>query len=182
MRWPAVTTCAVRAALAVVLLATTFGTGPLALEPEAELPLRWEWSDAADPGGVPGGKLRLSIGARAPVESARLAVSVPPGIDAEILSRPWSETARESLAEDGTRRLRIDLGRLDPARLLTIELRLTAAPGAGGVVSFSVRGVRVDGRPQRSATGVAVGQPGQPGVVRDGAREFRGVRSSGGTR
>ena len=131
-----------------------------ASEPDGRVAFRYQW--VVDPDAPKGETrhLRLSITPLVPITDARIDAQAPSG--ATTFLRSWSATG---IALDG----------LAVGAATVIDLDVVEPKTGGEILTFSVRGLD-SGLPVRESVGIAVGTPGVPPTLRNGAAEYPAVR------
>jgi hypothetical protein len=131
-----------------------------ASEPEGRIAFRYQW--VGDPDAPKGETrhLRLSITPLVPLTDARIDAESPSGANA--FPRSWSAAG---IALDG----------LAVGAATVIDLEVVEPKSGGEILTFSIRALD-NGLPVRESVGIAVGTPGVPPTLRNGAAEYPAVR------
>lgn len=166
----------------VALMALVGGTSTGG-EPDGYLSFRYERVESEEETGAGGPEVvHLDVRSRVDLTDGRLTLAIPDGIGLRILNPSWQEKLRETVADDGSRRLEADLEGFGPSAPIRLHLEFRPPSDGGGIVSFTVGGVTPDGRTIREATGMSVGHPGSRGTRRHGAVEYPAVPYDGAER
>ena len=162
---------------ALVLLMAGGFTGALAHEPDGRL--RFSVVDTTALQGTaaglqPGESLvRVIVEGIVPLQGAVLKHWADSAVAQRLIQVGQDGDARPMARGEGAPRAAVDLGDLIPGKPLVLDFAESFAEGTGGVVVVSIEIPATDSNPAFSESfGIAVGQPGTPGVTRNGALEF----------